>query len=551
MIPLSCLAAIVLAGATPSAASPAPGDSETSAQDQARFDLLKKRFLQQQGIPASAAGGAAAVPAPGSPAVLNPTQPPSWQEQERERSTQFNAQFGAGSYEGIIGFSKRCVSADGCDKLATADVISGAYQFVDLQKDVEKKTLTVDSSAYRSRHEEIKGGMRVAMEEFRPHPGARSSYEADFIKFSDPIVKKIFSKEDLLQYAQRNAASSDSAPFYTYLGQTLNAAGPPDKARAAFDAALQRDPKNEAALSGRAEARLNMGDYSGAVRDAGAALKLDPEDRRALATLKFSEGRAPAGAAAGLAGGPSEGGAGAGPGGFGSPGGSGQAAPGRADGIVPFDALRRSESLVAEARHRMGVGDSQAAADLLAKAVELNPRNAEALSLAAMADIRLKNYPAALAAAEAGLKLAPNNSALLDAKANALNYMKDYRGALAAADLALAADPRDAMAHFNRAWALGGLHDREGALASLKSAAEFNPQFAPALASALMLPPESDIIFLFPGAKAGASSDPAAAAPGAAWPSWLILAGGLTAGIIGLLLIARLRRRSAPPLRRA
>lgn len=541
------LVLIVFSAAAPAAAQPAAPDEEaTSAEEQAQFDFMKKRRLERLGISASAAG-LVPVPAPGSPAVLAPAAPqPSFEDRERERATEFNKQFGDGAYEGITGFSDRCKSADGCNKLATAYLIKGAYQFVDLRKDVDDKKLAPDSDAYRGRHSEIKGGLRVTMEQFRPRPGARSSYERDFIKFSDPIVKKIFSPEELLRYAERNASSADSAPFYTYLGQALNEAGPPGKAKAAFDAALQRDPESDAALSGRAEARLKAGDYPGAVRDAVAALKLNPRNDRAYATLKFSEGRAPSGAAGERFGGP---GVPAGAEAIAAPppGGPSSSDPGRAGAFAPFDSLRRSEALVADARRSLGLGDSSAAMRLLSKAMELNPRNAEALALAAMARIRLKNYPEALAAAEAGLKLAPDNSPLLDAKANALNYTKDYRGALAAADLAIAANPGDAMAHYNRAWALAGLRDREGALASLRTAAELNPQFAPARDSALSLPLESDIIFMFPGEKAGAQPAPAAGTSGSGRPAWVAPAGLAAAAAAALILGARLRRRPAPP----
>jgi tetratricopeptide (TPR) repeat protein len=537
---------IALAGAAP---SPAFGEGdETTPEEQAQFELLKKRRLERLGIPQSAA---VVVPVTGAPAAPVPSTPqPSFEERERERAAEFNKQFGDGAYEGITGFSDRCKFADGCNKLATADLIKGAYQFVDLQKDVDKKSLAPDSDAYRSRHSDIKVGMRNTMEQFQPKAGASAGYARDFIKFSDPIVKKVFSKDELLRYAERNAASSDSAPFYTYLGQALNGAGPPGRARAAFDAALQRDPKSDAALSGRAEARLKQGDYPGAVRDAVAALKLNPRNDRAYATLKFSEGRVSAETAGERFSGygiPAAVSAGAGPGGSMSAGASPSSPQGRAGGTVPFDSLRRSDTLVADARRSLSLGDFSAAITLLNKAVELNPGNAVAMGLTAMAHIRLKNYPEALAAAEAGLKLAPNNGALLDAKANALNYMRDYRGALAAADLAIAANPNDAVAHYNRAWALGGLRDREGSLASLRAAAALNPQFAPELDAALSLPLESDIIVMFPGEKAGEQPVPAAEDSGSGRPPWIALAGA--AGAVGVILLlgARMRRRPAPP----
>lgn len=538
MIPALGLVLVLLGGAIP-----ASGGEVTTAEEDAQFELLMQRRMQKNNIPQSAAVAPVAAQ-PGVPAVpAAPVTPGNFVRDERARTVEFNKEFGAGAYEGILGFSERCKPSEGCNKLATADLIKSAYQFVDLRRDVEDKKVVPDSDAYRERHSEIKGGIRGTMNEFRPSRGIRPEAAADFIKFSEPIVKKVFTPEERLRFARRNAVSSDSAPLYTHLGETLNAAGPPAEARAAFDAALKRDPGSDAALSGRAEARLNMGDYSGAVADSRAALKLNPGNGRAFATLKFSEGRLPAGEAAGSSVGAAGNGAGgASPSAWTGPGSAGAADPVRTGGAASFDAARRSDALVADARRTLTLNDSGAAIKLLDKAVELNPSNAEALSLKAMAHIRLGNYAEALKAAEAGLTLAPGNGPLLDAKANALNYTKDYRGALAAADLAIAVNPHDAMAHYNRAWALGGLHDRAGAVESLRTAAGLNPQFAAVLDSALALPLESDVIYLFPGEKAGAARGASGVATGFKPTSWMVFA-GIAALILAVMVLgARLRR---------
>ena len=267
-------------------------DTGPTAAQQAQFDLMRKRALEKQGLSAAAAYTAVVPPPVAPPPGEKPPPPqPSFAEMERQRAEVFNKVFGDGSYEGIVGFSRRCLSSDGCDKLAAQDVIQGGYSYVSLEKDVENKVLTPDSAGYASRKEEIKSGVRGAMTSFKALPGANPSYETELIKVSDPILKKIFTQSELLQYAERNAASSDSPSYYTYLGQKLNAAGSPEKARAAFDAALDRNPKSEEALSGRAQAKYELGDFPGAVADAHAALELNPGDRWALTALKFSEGR--------------------------------------------------------------------------------------------------------------------------------------------------------------------------------------------------------------------------------------------------------------------
>ena len=531
----------------------AANDSGPTAEQQAQFDLLKQRMLQKQGLPAAAAVTAVLPPpAAAIPGKPPPAPEPSFAEAEALRSAEFNKQFGGGAYEGIVGFSRRCLSADGCDKLATGGVISGAYKYVDLEGDVEKKVLTRDSGEYRSRDDGIKSGIRGAMNEFHALPGKNPSYEAELIKVSDPILKKIFTPAELIQYAERNAASSDSAPYYAYLGQKLNGAGQPGKARDAFDAALERNPSSQEALSGRAEARYELGDFPGAVSDARAALQLNPGDERALTALKFSEGRD--GGAASAAG------ARAGAAGAGAAMGAGGGAAGdefaRAGENVPAEARRRSDAYVADAKRSLSLGDALAATESLRKAVEVNPSNAQAFSLASMAYSRLKNYEAAFSSAESGLKLAPRSTALLDSKAFALNHLKDYRGALAAADLALSVNPNDAVAYFNRAAALGGLHDRAGMLEALEAAARLDSTFASMLEAVQKLPEATDILYLFPG-EAPAES-PAAAPPAAAAAPrpWAAPAGGALAILLGLAIFRGLRGGRAPaarppPLRKA
>ena len=558
MILFSCMALAVLvsaaepdSGQQPGAASAAvtsdAGDSGPSAEELAQFELLKKRRMAERNIPQSAAG----TPTVAGVTALAATQG-SFQDQERQRSLDFNKQFGAGAYEGLIGFSKRCFFKDGCNRLATADILKGADRFVALERDADQKSMDRKSPAYESRHQEIKQGMSKAMEVFRPRDGARTTYDAELIRVADPIVKKIFSQNELLQYAQQNASSFKSAPSYAYLGQTLNdfGPGPAGKARAAFDAALSQDPRNEEALSGRAQANFNLGDYPGAASDALAALKLDPADKRAHATLMLSEGRVPAATMDGIkarfaAGGAGESGSSVAAGAGSPQAGAGEAGLERGAG----EAARRAEALSVEAKRSLGLGDARSAAELLRKAMVLDPRNPQVFSLASIALNRLKSYPEALAAAEEGLKLAPKSAALLISKSFALNHMRDFRGALDAADRALAIDPKDAMAHFNRGAALGGLGDRDGMLAAMKTAAALDAKFAPIYEQAKAMPAGADVLLLFPGETQKKAGSPAAPSqPRSALPAGLALVVGLFA--LALLAVGAfflLRRRGAPP----
>ena len=99
--------------------------------------------------------------------------------------------------------------------------------------------------------------------------------------------------------------------------------------------------------------------------------------------------------------------------------------------------------------------------------------------------------------------------------------------------------------------ALGGLHDRQGMLAALKSAAEADAKFAPILESAIQMPEDSDILYLFPGESPAAAQTAPADAPAAETgrPAWLLLGGGVLAGILLALALSAMRRRAPPTLR--
>lgn len=535
----------VAAAAAPSTAPPPPddGDAPLSRADRQKnastFNVFQQRVVQSAGLPAAAAVNAV-VPPPPAGAV----PPPSWADEERARALAFDDQFGPRAYENLKDFTARCKPGTGCDYTVTGPLYTGADEFVGLQRDVENKILLPESPGYRSRHQEIKSTLRGAMDQFYAKPGGNPRYDAELISVSDPILKKVFTPDELIQFAQRNAASSDSPAYYTYLGQKLNGAGAHGPAREAFSAALERNPNDEKALSGRAEAKYELGDFPGAVSDASAALNLDPGDARALTALKFSEGRIGGAAAAGGA----RSGAAAGTAALGAGSSGADEDFARAVAGVSPDAARRSDALVEDAKRSLSMGDALSAAESLRKAVDVNPGNAQAYALASMAYSRLQNYSAAFSAAESGLKLAPRSAALLDSEAFALNHLKDYRGALAAADRAIAVNPRDAVAYFNRAAALAGLGDRAGMRAALETAASLDPKFEAALEAIRKAPEASDIMYLFPGAAPAEAlaEKPADAARPWPVPSRDTLLGGGFALLALLLSGLLLRRRRAP-----
>ncbi len=259
-----------------------------------------------------------------------------------------------------------------------------------------------------------------------------------------------------------------------------------------FNEALGLDPTNAAALSGRAAANFQMGNIQAAYEDAKAALALDPNDKAAFATMKLAEGRgASAGGSSGQAVGQGASGAGA----SGGPGGAASAASALS---LPSG---NSQSLphVRDAASAMRLGDYNAAIARATRAIELDARNAMAYYLRAAAYSRQARYDLASRDAMAGLRLAPRSKPLLITRAFSSNRTKDYKDAMAAANAALELDPRSADAFANRAYAIGALGDRNGMIEQLKQAAALDARYKKSLDSALQMPQDSDLLFLFPG----------------------------------------------------
>ncbi|MCX5787440.1 MAG: hypothetical protein NTX64_02860, partial [Elusimicrobia bacterium] len=161
----------------------------TTADDAENFDLLMQRFRQKHAIQVPGT-----PPPQGGPATLATAQ-----QAEMARSAEFDRQYGRGSYEGIVRLESHCYSADGCDKLATAGIINGAYKFVDLQKDVQAKTLKPDTPPYHDRHQQIKEGIRSNLDSLQPTPEASPAYRKEVV-VTKPVVSKILAPEELKSY---------------------------------------------------------------------------------------------------------------------------------------------------------------------------------------------------------------------------------------------------------------------------------------------------------------------------------------------------------------
>ncbi|MBI5208799.1 MAG: protein kinase [Elusimicrobia bacterium] len=441
--------------------------------------------------------------------------------------------FGPGIYDKFNAFVKDPQMAQ-MHKSAMLDMTLRSGDFASLELDAQAGTVSKDSPEFvgkiKDYRDAIRGdyrrlnrdpgelpGDRVGHD--RPGPGVKhvpgqwfgppSELAQRVLDELQPAIQKMFpgkpGEEDSLFYRPPRPKPDPD----TSQGQNQLSGGNAPKAKESFDKAINRDPENAAAYSGRAMANYMMQNYPGAVQDAESALALNPDDKNAFSTLKLSESRVTASPSAAA----EQAAAQLSFGSFDAP--SAGKAGSRLDPSQGQFAQSAAQVRLVEKALRMG--DYDAARSLARKALELNPNNAQAHFYASVANANLRRYQDAQRDAEAGLKLAPNSSALLNAKAFALNRQKDYKAALKAAQAALELNPKDAAAYANRAHALGGLGDREGMLENLKKAASLDPKFQSSLDSALQMPADSDLLFLFPGEarpesqKAAAEAAPAKA----------------------------------------
>jgi tetratricopeptide (TPR) repeat protein len=321
-----------------------------------------------------------------------------------------------------------------------------------------------------------------------------------------------------------------SAPHWTLSGQDRLSSGDRAGGLADLDRSIALGGTVDA-FTLRGALRLEAKDFAGALDDAQKALELQPDDKNALALLKFAEGRSASEQKI-----------------MPKPGDPFLAARSGvvADGAslskgrdVGRDAAAASGQQLRDAQRALQLGDLQAALALAQKALALNAQNAAAYNLRATAYARMGDYPKSIEAASLGLALAPRNGVLLNMKAFAENRSKKYQDALASANAAIEAEPRDAFAYANRAYAYAGLGDRAAMLADLNHAAGLDPRFQAVAdnAAVLQLPSGDDVIFLFPGEASKAAAAPASA-PARSKSFGLVILAGIVGGAflaLGLL----------------
>ncbi len=252
----------------------------------------------------------------------------------------------------------------------------------------------------------------------------------------------------------------------------------------------------DSALAIKAGVELQLGDLAAACADAGAALKENPNDAKALKIERLA-------CRAGLSSGPKALDA-------------GELKTGPAGKDVTLDAASRSRLLRGETGGGAMTGPGALQAWLV-RITETKERGDDA-QVILLCDEALREFP--------------GNTNLLDSKATAQNKLKDFKGALAAANEALDIDPKDAVAWANKAFALGGLGDREGMIAALRAAAALDPRFEAALKAALA----GDAAGLFDVKAPGGKALPMAV--------WIGVPAGV--GFLLMLIVVLLARRAAP-----
>lgn len=257
--------------------------------------------------------------------------------------------------------------------------------------------------------------------------GARTDYDAA-LAVDSRFAVALLRRADLqmstdIAAAERDARAAvaiapDNSAAWIELGSVLEAQERPKEAFAVYDQIVRKDPKDALVFAYRGVMRLWLEDPAGALRDADAAIAIDPD----MAYAQIARGRALA-------------------------------------------ALRRDED----------------AASAYRKAAQVQPTYADAWVKLAQTRRRQGKQADGLAAVDEGLKSSPKDYDLLFHRALLLSEMDGRRKeALIAYDAAIKAKPI-AEAYYNRAQLRSDEDDHKGALADYRKAAELSPKDPDAL----------------------------------------------------------------------
>jgi tetratricopeptide (TPR) repeat protein len=138
-----------------------------------------------------------------------------------------------------------------------------------------------------------------------------------------------------------------------------------------------------------------------------------------------------------------------------------------------------------DALHLLGVaayqdGNYQIAADLIDRAIELNPDNAAYYCNRGNALQEQRRFPAAVADYDKAIAIKPDYALAHCNRGNALKAMKQFHAAVASYDQAIGVNPNFAEAHSYRGTALRELKQLDAAVASYDRAIAIKPDYAEA-----------------------------------------------------------------------
>jgi serine/threonine-protein kinase len=358
--------------------------------------------------------------------------------------------------------------------------------------------------------------------------GAEDLLGADHVPFmlEDGGLGKIMVSVESSVHHWKRMMDRNPRNFDAFLGggKEYLKANQPAQAVEALERAIELDPGSADALAARGAARLRLGQTRAAYEDALAALRIDPRNAGAFSLKKLSEGRGirPPKVKIEIDGASEDGGA----------VGNGASQTSLFPQLPPGAA--QSARLAREAESAYRLRDFPAAERLADKALTAYPQNPQAYYVKASMGLLNKRYKDAADDALAGLKLAPDNKALLKARAVAALRSGDPPGAFEAAERLLELDPRSADGLAYRAGALGLSGDKDGMLDGLRRAAALDSRYQASLQSALRMPEDSDLLFLFPGEDAAVvkTARAAGAASNRKFRFGLLAAASLAGGLL-------------------
>jgi len=150
-----------------------------------------------------------------------------------------------------------------------------------------------------------------------------------------------------------------------------------------------------------------------------------------------------------------------------------------------YETLLKSNARHADALHLLGViaaqtGQHQRAADLIAKAIAINPGNAGYYSNRGNALLALKQYEAAIGCYDQAIRIQPDFADAYGNRGNALQSLKQLDAAVASYDWAIRLKPDYVEAYSNRGNALQALKQYDAAIASYDQAIRIRPDHADA-----------------------------------------------------------------------